>query len=226
MACCRLAVRRQIPLARLSQAASPAARSAQGVSDVMASITGFLAGHDRFGDASGDAGCFVDAGMDREYVDQAGDGKHPQDLLLRRGQQQVKPGAPGVLPRKRQRCQAAGVDELQALQVDNDIASAGRYHGQRRRDIRRFCYVKFPRSATTAWPSPSRVLISMLTISGSPFRFSSSKGRVRTRRGSFRQWSAVTLRWPDAARLAAKQAGETRQFGSMTRRKAAEPPGW
>jgi stearoyl-CoA desaturase (Delta-9 desaturase) len=33
------------------------------------------------------------------------------------------------------------------------------------------------------------------------------------------------VRWPDAARLAARQAGATRPFGSMTRRKAAEPPG-
>src|SRR5580700_1783823 len=45
-----------------------------------------------------------------------------------------------------------------------------------------------PRSITTTWPSPSRVLSSTLTISGSPFRFS-SKGRVWTRRGSCRQWS-------------------------------------
>jgi hypothetical protein len=64
--------------------------------------------------------------MDREDIDQMGDGKHPQHLLLRRGQQQVRPGAPGVMPRAQQCCEAAAVDELQALQVDNDTAPAGR----------------------------------------------------------------------------------------------------
>ncbi len=36
---------------------------------------------------------------------------------------------------------------------------------------------------------------------------------------------AYDVRWPDEARLATKQAAETRQFGSMTRRAAAGPIG-
>jgi hypothetical protein len=50
----------------------------------------------RDGDASRSAGSFIDAAADREDLDQAGDGKHPQYLLLRRGQQQVQPGACGT----------------------------------------------------------------------------------------------------------------------------------
>ncbi len=102
--------------------------------------------------------------MDCEDIDQAGDGEHPQHLQLRRGKQQVKPGAPGVLPRVYQRCQAAGVDELQAFQVDNDSSSAGRRHGQRCRDLRRFCYVKLPAqiatgAGLTAVRMPARMLL-------------------------------------------------------------------
>jgi stearoyl-CoA desaturase (delta-9 desaturase) len=33
------------------------------------------------------------------------------------------------------------------------------------------------------------------------------------------------VRWPDAARLTAKEVDETRKFGSMTRRTAAKPAG-
>jgi hypothetical protein len=39
--------------------------------------------------------------MDGEDLDQAGDSKDPQHLLLRRSQQQVTPGVPGVLPHAR-----------------------------------------------------------------------------------------------------------------------------
>jgi hypothetical protein len=99
-------------------------------------------GHERDAGGPGDAGCVTDARMDGEDIAQAGDGQHPPDLPLPRGQHQVKPSAPDVLPRAGQRGQAAGVDELQALQVNNDIAPAGRHHGQRRRDLRRCCYVK------------------------------------------------------------------------------------
>jgi len=68
--------------------------------------------------------------MDRKYIDHAGDSKNPQDLLLRGGQQQVKPCAPGMISRTHQRCQSTGVDELQALQIDYDSSLACRDHGQ------------------------------------------------------------------------------------------------
>jgi hypothetical protein len=36
---------------------------------------------------------------------------------------------------------------------------------------------------------------------------------------------AYDVRWPDEARLAAKQTSETRRFGAMTKRTAAKPIG-
>jgi hypothetical protein len=40
----------------------------------------------------------LDAGMDGEDINQAGNGKNSQHLVLRGGQLQVTPGAPGLLP--------------------------------------------------------------------------------------------------------------------------------
>jgi hypothetical protein len=36
--------------------------------------------------------------MDGENAGQPGGGKNPQHLVLRRGEQQVAPGSPGLLP--------------------------------------------------------------------------------------------------------------------------------
>ena len=57
--------------------------------------------------------------MDGEHTGQPGGGKNPQHLILRRGEQQVAPGLPGLLPGDYQGSQAAGIDELQARQIDD-----------------------------------------------------------------------------------------------------------
>jgi hypothetical protein len=57
--------------------------------------------------------------MDGEHTGQPGDGTNPQHLVLRRGEQQVAPGLPGLLPGEDQGSQAAGIDELQAPEVDD-----------------------------------------------------------------------------------------------------------
>jgi hypothetical protein len=84
------------------------------------------------------------AGVDREDIEKASDGQNPQHLLLRRGQQQVTPGAPGVLTGKHQRCQAAGVDKFQTRQIDDGLALAGGDRRERSRDTRGVCQVKLP----------------------------------------------------------------------------------
>ena len=53
---------------------------------------------------SGAASCLVHACMDGEDVDQPGQGKQPQHLLLRGREQQVTPGLPGMLAHSDQRC--------------------------------------------------------------------------------------------------------------------------
>jgi hypothetical protein len=80
--------------------------------------------------------------MDGEDLDQAGDSKDPQHLLLRRSQQQVTPGVPSVLPHAHERGQAAGVDELQACQINDDLPLAGGDLRERSRDKRGIGYVK------------------------------------------------------------------------------------
>lgn len=82
--------------------------------------------------------------MDGKGIDQAREGKNPQYLLLRRGQQQLTTSVPGLPPPTRQRGHPAGIDELQACQVDDDIALAGRGRRERNRDARGVCYVKHP----------------------------------------------------------------------------------
>jgi hypothetical protein len=52
--------------------------------------------------------------MDGENIDQAGDGKNPQHLPLRRGQPQVAPRVPGVLAPAHEGRNTAGVHELHA----------------------------------------------------------------------------------------------------------------
>jgi hypothetical protein len=91
---------------------------------------------------SGAASRVLYAGMDGEDLDQTGDGKNPQHLLLRRSQQHIAPGAPGVLPHALQRCQAAGVHKLQACQIDDDVPLAGGDLCERSRDTCGVGYVK------------------------------------------------------------------------------------
>jgi hypothetical protein len=51
---------------------------------------------------------------------------------------------PGVLAHSYQRRKAAGVDELKACQVDDDVALAGRDDGEFGYDSHGVCYVKLP----------------------------------------------------------------------------------
>ena len=80
--------------------------------------------------------------MHGEDIEQAGDGEHPKHLPPRGGQQQVTPGVPGVLPRTHKGCQAAGVDEPQGRQIDDDPRLAGRDRRERSRGPRGVNYVK------------------------------------------------------------------------------------
>src|SRR6266851_5046802 len=50
----------------------------------------------------------------------------------------------GLLPCTRQRCQTAGVDELQPSQIDDDLALAARDRRERSHDSRGVCHVKLP----------------------------------------------------------------------------------
>jgi hypothetical protein len=59
--------------------------------------------------------------MQGEDIDQPGEGRDPQHLLLRRGEQQLTPARRGQVPPAHQRCHAAGIDELQGRQIDNDL---------------------------------------------------------------------------------------------------------
>ena len=82
--------------------------------------------------------------MQREGIDQPGEGEDPQHLLLRRGEQQLTPGAPGQVPPAHQRCHAAGIDELQGRQIDDDLRLAGRDRRDRGRDTGSVRHVKLP----------------------------------------------------------------------------------
>ena len=82
--------------------------------------------------------------MNGEDVDQPGEGKDPQHLLPRRGQQQLTPRLPGQVPAAHQRGQAAGIDELQACQIDDDLGAADRDRGERGRDTGGLRHVKLP----------------------------------------------------------------------------------
>jgi hypothetical protein len=93
--------------------------------------------HGRAPRLSGAACCLVDAGMDGEDVDQTGDGKNPEDMLLR-------------------------VDELKACQVDDDVALAGRDDGESAMTLMASATSSSPRSTTTTRPSHSRVTRSTL----------------------------------------------------------------
>jgi hypothetical protein len=94
---------------------------------------------------AGAAGRFIDAGMDGEVIEHASKGKNPQHLLLWRGQQHITPGMPGLLPDTCQRRQAAGVDEFQPSQINDDLALTGHGHLERSHDTRSVCDVKLPR---------------------------------------------------------------------------------
>lgn len=82
--------------------------------------------------------------MNGEDIDQPDEGKDPQHLLLRRGQQQLTPRLPGQVPAAHQRGQAAGIDELQACQIDDDLRAADRDRGERDRDTSGLRHVKLP----------------------------------------------------------------------------------
>ena len=76
-------------------------------------------------------------GMNGKDIDQAREGKNPQYLLLRRGQQQLTTCVAGLPPPPHERGHPAGVDELQACQVDDDMALARRDRSERSRDAHR-----------------------------------------------------------------------------------------
>jgi hypothetical protein len=82
--------------------------------------------------------------MNGEVIDQLGNGKNPQHRLPRRGEQQVAPGVPGVRVAARERCHAAGVDELQARQIHDDLPLAARDSHKRSRHTRGVYQVKLP----------------------------------------------------------------------------------
>src|SRR5580698_11478471 len=62
--------------------------------------------------ASGVACRILYAGADGDDIGQAADREEPLHLILRPGEQQITPGAPGLLTRQDQRRSAAGADEL------------------------------------------------------------------------------------------------------------------
>ena len=90
------------------------------------------------------AGCLVHAAVNGEGIDQADKGEEPGHLGLCRGQHHLTSGVPGVLAGSGQRCHAAGVDEPQACQIDDDLWPAGHDFCERCRDICGVGYVKFP----------------------------------------------------------------------------------
>jgi hypothetical protein len=82
--------------------------------------------------------------VDGEDVDQSRQAKQPKNLPLRGREQQVTPGVPGLLAHSGQRCEAAGVNELQTCQVDDHVALAGRDYGKLSHDSHGDRYVKLP----------------------------------------------------------------------------------
>jgi hypothetical protein len=82
--------------------------------------------------------------MDGENIDQASDGKNPEHLLLRRGQQQVTPCVPGVLAPAHEGRHAAGIHELDACQINDDLRLLGRNCRKRSRDTHGIQYVEHP----------------------------------------------------------------------------------
>src|SRR5260370_19070489 len=69
--------------------------------------------HGRPPGARDSASRLVHAGMNGEDFGQVDNGKNPQHLVLRRGQQQVTPGAPRLHPPEHQPRPSAAADELQ-----------------------------------------------------------------------------------------------------------------
>jgi hypothetical protein len=72
--------------------------------------------------------------VDTEGVNQADTGKDQKHRLRGRRQQHVAAGLPGQLPAVRQRSHAAGIDELQACEVDDYLRLACRDGRERGRD--------------------------------------------------------------------------------------------
>ena len=89
-------------------------------------------------------GCLFHAGMNGEAVKLAGNGEDPQYPLLRRGKQQVTPGAPGELTAEHQRCHAPGIDELQPRQVHDDPRLKRRDGPEDNRHVRGVCKIELP----------------------------------------------------------------------------------
>jgi hypothetical protein len=88
----------------------------------------------------GAASRLAHAGINAEDLSQADDSQNPQHPILRRGQQQVTPRPPGL----HQRRHSAGVNKLQARQIDDYLPRPGRDPGLRGSDSRGVCYVKLP----------------------------------------------------------------------------------
>lgn len=80
--------------------------------------------------------------MDGEDIDQAGERKDTSHLVLGCGKQQVSRGAPRLRPGEHQSCNATGVYELEACEIDDDRPSAPRDCRQRSSDTRGLCHVK------------------------------------------------------------------------------------
>jgi hypothetical protein len=125
--------------------------------------------------ASGAVGRMLHAGMDREGIDQAGDGKEPHHPGLRRGEQQVTADVPSLLPNEHQRRHAAGVDELQPGQIHDDHRLAGRNLCERSRETRGVQYVKLAAQRDDNLAVDSLVLRLALNM-GPPSCFSSKAG--------------------------------------------------
>src|SRR6185437_16314692 len=77
------------------------------------------------------AGRLFYRGKDTEGVAQAGESKSQHHFPLWRGEYKVPAGLPGLPSAARQRSHAAGVDELQARQVHDDLRLAHRGRGER-----------------------------------------------------------------------------------------------
>jgi hypothetical protein len=77
-------------------------------------------------------------------VDQPGDPEDPHHLPPRCGEHQVAARLPGLLPAAGQGGHAAGVDELQAVQVHDDPRIAGGDGDERGRHVQGVLNVKLP----------------------------------------------------------------------------------
>ena len=94
--------------------------------------------------------------MNREAIDQPGEGKHPQHLLPRR-----VPGHP-------QLAWAWEVELIQARQIDDDLRPRAATAVNAAAAPAASAISSYPRNATTTWPSHSRVLTRVVEITAVP----------------------------------------------------------